>query len=106
MFLRRTKTVPWGPLVRFVPAFAFPKNKKIRKICVLQQASTKSGVGTSYTPVFKSLNYRGRCVIETWRLGLPAPLVARNHTRERVTGVDMVQNLLMLFCYFMYKIIT
>ena len=73
MFLRRTKTVPWGPLVRFVPAFAFPKN-------------------------------RNR--IETWRLGLPAPLVARNHTRERVTGVDMVQNLLMLFCYFMYKIIT
>ena len=31
MFLRRTKTVPWGPLARFVPAFAFPKNKKNKK---------------------------------------------------------------------------
>ena len=28
MFLRRTKTVLWGPLRRFVPAFARPKNKQ------------------------------------------------------------------------------
>ena len=28
MFLRRTKTVPWGQLARFVPAFACPKNKQ------------------------------------------------------------------------------
>ena len=37
---------------------------------------------------------------------IAAPLVAGNHTRERVTGVDMVQVLLMLFCYFTYKMIT
>ena len=44
MFLRRTKTVPWGPLTRFVPAFACPKKKNVSKICVLQQASTNPGV--------------------------------------------------------------
>ena len=37
---------------------------------------------------------------------IAAPLVACNHTRERVAGVDMIQVLLMLFCYLTYKIIT
>ena len=40
------------------------------------------------------------------RANLLAPLVTRNQIRERVTGVDMIQVLLMLFCYFTYKIIT
>ena len=37
---------------------------------------------------------------------IAAPLVACNQIRERVTGVDMIEVLLMLFCYFTYKIIT
>ena len=57
-------------------------------------------------PCIKVTKLVGRYVIETWILGLPAPLVARNHIRERVTGADMIQVLLMLFCYFMYKIST
>ena len=57
-------------------------------------------------PCIKVTKLVGRYVIETWILGLLAPLVPRNHIRERVTGADMIQVLLMLFCYFMYKIST
>ena len=103
MFLRRTKTVPWGPLVRFVPAFACPKNKQNTQDLCSATGINKTWRRIVINPCIKVTTLVRRTHNRNLEIRIAAPLVAHNHIRERVTGVEMIQVLLMLFCYLTYK---
>ena len=91
--------MPWGPLARFVPAFAFPKNKKNKEDLCSATGINKTWSRIMINPCTKVTKLVGRMRNRNLEIRIAAPLVARNHIRERVTGVEMIQVLLTLFCY-------